>query len=126
MSPHAKLSSSKQIRAALLVENRRARSQSFDGIEHRRQRLVLDVNFFQRPLRRAQILGHDHRNQIAVEADFIDGDKVLIVGEFEMLMGRQFEPRVLRRRDVPGQHRQERPASFSASEASMLRILRMG
>src|SRR4029077_16476614 len=38
-----------EVRAALLVENRRARSESFDGIEHRRQRLILDANFFQGP-----------------------------------------------------------------------------
>ena len=102
-----------EVRAALLVENRRARSESFDGIEHRRQRLILDANFFQGPLRRAQILGHHHRNQFSLEADFIDSDKVLIVGEFEMLMGRQFEPRVLAVEMFPVQHCQHTRRFFS-------------
>ncbi len=77
------------------MENRRAGSESFSGIEHRRQWLVLDANFFQRALRRAQIFGNDGGDQFAVKADFIDGDEVLIICELEMLMGRQLEPRVL-------------------------------
>ena len=84
-----------------------------DGIEHRRQRLILDANFLQGPLRRAQILGHHHRNQFSFEADFIDSDKVLVVREFEMLMGRQFEPRVLAVEMFPVQHRQDARRSLS-------------
>ena len=113
MSPHAKLVFKQEVRAALLVENRRARSESFHGIEHRRQRLILDANFLQRALRRAQILGNHHRNQFSLEADFIDSDKVLIVGEFEMLMGRQFEPRVLAVEMFPIQHCQHARRSLS-------------
>ena len=76
-----------QIRAALFMQNRRAGRQRLGGVEDRRQRLVLDVNLFQRALRRAQVLGRHRRHQLAVETNFVDGDKVLIVDDFQMLMG---------------------------------------
>ena len=83
-----------KISAALFVQNRRAGRQRFSGIENRRQRLILDVNFFQGALRRAQIFGDNHGDKIAVEAHFVDGDKILIVGNFKMLMRRELEPGV--------------------------------
>ncbi len=73
------------------VQNRRARRQSFYRVEHRRQRLVINANLCQRALRRAQVFGHHQRDQIAVVANFIDGDKVLIVADLQMFMGRDFE-----------------------------------
>ena len=83
-----------KISAALFVQNRRARRERFNRVENRRQRLVLDVNLFQRALRRAQIFCNNHGDEIAVEADFVDGDEILIVGNFKMLVRRKLEPGV--------------------------------
>ena len=63
------------------MQNRRAGRQRFDRVENRRQRFILDVNFFERALSRAQIVGDNHRNEIAVEADLVNGDKILVVGD---------------------------------------------
>src|SRR5688572_1695058 len=80
-----------KISAALFMQNRRAWRQRFKSIENRRQRLILDVNLFQRALRRTQIFCNNHGNEIAVEAHFVDGDKILVVGNFEMLVRRELE-----------------------------------
>src|SRR5262245_32283457 len=88
------------------MENRCAWGESFHGVEQRRQRLILDANLVQRSLRRAQILRNHCRDQFSLETDLVNGDKVLIVGEFEMLMGSQFEPRVLAVKVLPVQDRQ--------------------
>ena len=63
------------------MQDRRAGRQRFDRVENRRQRLVLDVDFFQRALRAAQLFGNDNRDEIAVETDFVDGDEILVVGD---------------------------------------------
>ena len=76
------------------MQNRRAGRQRFNGVEDRRQGFVFDVNFFQRALRRAQIFGDNHGDEIAIEAHFVDGNKILIVSKLEMLMGRDLESRI--------------------------------
>ena len=43
---------------------------------------------------RAQIFSDDHGDQIAVVTNFVDGDKILIVNTFQMLMGRQLQSRI--------------------------------
>ena len=52
------------------------------------------MNLFQRALRRAEIFGGDHGDEIAIEAHFVDGNKVLVVAKLEMLMGGDFESRI--------------------------------
>src|SRR5262245_51789373 len=83
------------------MDNRRAWGESFYGVEQWRQRVILDANLVQCALRRAQILGNHCRDQLSLETDLIDSDKVLIIGEFEMLMRRQFESRFLAVKMLP-------------------------
>src|SRR5262249_2404354 len=104
-----------EVRAPLLMKNRRARGESFHSVEQRRQRLILDANLVQHALGRAQILGNYSRDQFSLEPDLVDSDKVLIVGEFKMLMGRQFEPRVLAVKVLPIQDRQNTRRFFSVT-----------
>ena len=56
----------------LLVHNRRAWSERFGGIKHRRQRLVLDANLFERALCGAQVLGRNDGNELARMRNRID------------------------------------------------------
>src|SRR5215467_11108614 len=102
-----------EVRAPLLMKNRCAGGESFNGVEQRRQWFTLDANLVQRALGRAQILGNYSRDQFSLEPDLVDSDKVLIVGEFKMLMGRQFEPRVLAVKVLPIQDRQNTRRFFS-------------
>src|SRR5262249_56811804 len=104
-----------EVRAPLLMKNRRAGGESFHGVEQWRQRFILDANLVQRALGRAQILGDYSREQFSLEPDLVDSDKVLIVGEFKMLMGRQFEPRVLAIKVLPIQDRQNTRRFFSVT-----------
>ena len=71
-----------KIAAAIFVQQRRARFQRRNRIEYWRQRIIVDLNFRQRALRRAPIFGNDQRHQIAVVTNFINRDKVLVVGNF--------------------------------------------
>jgi len=52
------------------------------------------VNLLQRALGRAPIFGDDKSDEIAVVANFVNRDKILIGGDFQMLMRRQLQPRI--------------------------------
>jgi len=88
------------------MNNRRAGSERFRSVKHRRQWLILDANFFQGALRGTQILGNHGGHQLAVEANLIYGNEVLVIRKLEMLMGRYLQPRVLAIQMFPVHHRQ--------------------
>ena len=77
-----------EVRAAFFVENRRAGIKRFGCIKDRRERLILDANFFERPLGGTQVFGDHNGHEFTIEAHFINGDKVLIIAELQMLMMR--------------------------------------
>ena len=45
-------------------------------------------------LRRPQILGYHRRHELAVETNFFNGDKILIVNDFQMFVGGKVEARI--------------------------------
>ena len=78
-----------KIAALLLMHQRRRRAERLAAVVDVRQRLITDIDKIDRLLRRAQTVRRDDRDDFAVEPNFVDGDKRLIFGQFEMLVSRQ-------------------------------------
>ncbi len=95
------------------MHERRAGSQCFDRIEHRRQGIVCDFDLFRGLLRAAQILGDNDRDQLAVETHFVERDEVLIIGDFELFVRRYLQTRIVAVEVIPIEHGQDARHAFS-------------
>ena len=66
----------------VVADDRRVRVERLAGVDHRSQRLVLDVDQLERVAGRVAVLGDDERDLLALEAHLVGGQHGLhVVGQ---------------------------------------------